>query len=135
MLETLPSDREYSQKLKDFLIDEYHRLNQLKKEILKQVIRVPEEKREFIETLLSGGDMTPQEEVAAIEVTPLLNKQETIAKFPLDEEKPVANLEPKLPEKEDTVSEPQFTKKPELKKNSIKEERNTKLSSFKFKLE
>ncbi len=42
LLNTLQMDREYSQSLKDFLIDEYHRLKNLKKEILRQTVKFPE---------------------------------------------------------------------------------------------
>ncbi len=51
LLSTLQMDREYSQKLKDSLIEEYHRLKDLKNEILKQVIHIPHDYKEYLQSL------------------------------------------------------------------------------------
>ncbi len=48
-LNTLQMDREYSFKLRDSLVEEFHRLKKLKKEILKQVVYIPP----HIESLIS----------------------------------------------------------------------------------
>ncbi|MFN3604338.1 MAG: hypothetical protein ACK4UJ_06490 [Leptonema sp. (in: bacteria)] len=52
LLQNLQMDREYSGKLKDSLLEEYHRLKNLKSEILKQKIYVPPESLNYIEKLL-----------------------------------------------------------------------------------
>lgn len=51
LLSNLQMDREYSQRLKDSLIEEYHRFKDLKKEILKQVILIPPQFKEYLISL------------------------------------------------------------------------------------
>jgi len=55
LLNTLQMDREYSKKIKDSLIEEYHRLKQLKSMILKQVIHIPPNFENFVEEVLTNN--------------------------------------------------------------------------------
>jgi len=55
LLNTLQMDREYSKKIKDSLIEEYHRLKQLKSMILKQVVHIPPNFENFVEEVLTNN--------------------------------------------------------------------------------
>lgn len=68
LISTLQMDREYSAKLKDSLIEEYHRLKNLKKEIFKQVIFIPPEYENFIKKLFLDSNETNQETALKSEI-------------------------------------------------------------------
>ncbi|MDW7975076.1 MAG: hypothetical protein RMI35_00810 [Leptospiraceae bacterium] len=134
MLNTLPSDREYFPKLKDSLLDEYHRLNQLKKEIYKQTVYIPETHREFLVNLFPEEEKQPQQSIEiTFEVSTSQNQQETPKTHPQPDHqaKQAQNQELQEP-KENTKNKDDKEIK---EKKARKDDKTIKRSNFIFKLD
>lgn len=121
MLNTIQMDREYSKKLKDSLIDEYHRLKQLKTTILKQVVLIPPHFEQFIEeTVLNHQKKEKNPKIEIISI----NKPENSTKFIEDNSKKIDSTE---------NNSSKFSK--EKKISSKNSDEKTKKSPFIFKFE
>ncbi len=126
LLNTLQMDREYSKKIKDSLIEEYHRLKQLKSMILKQVVHIPHNFEDFVEEVLTN------------------NKKENQS-IEIKEIKP--NLELKSHLSQNIIQDPSHKKNHPIENNSSKpsnekkssqqkaDEKSPKKSPFIFKFE
>jgi len=107
LLNTLQMDREYSKKIKDSLIEEYHRLKQLKSIILKQVIHIPPNFENFVEEVLTNN----KKENQAIEIQ--------------------SNVEQKPNLTQNTIQDPSYKKNYSAENNSSKTSNEKKSSQQK----
>lgn len=102
LISTLQMDREYSAKLKDSLIEEYHRLKNLKKEIFKQVVFIPPEYENFIKKLFLDSKEINQEPAVKSEIEIHIIKENKTQQIPYQKTEEKSNGK-EIEQKKDSI--------------------------------
>ncbi|GIX41763.1 MAG: hypothetical protein KatS3mg129_1496 [Leptospiraceae bacterium] len=124
LLNTLQMDREYSKKLKDSLIEEYHRLKKLRSTILKQIVHIPPNFEDFINELFQNDKKIEQQ----IEIQTIFVSKSSKSKEKKTKSSPEENHNQKNNLEENNSSKISTEKKSSTQKTNKK-------SPFIFKIE
>lgn len=128
-LNTLQMDREYSYKLRDSLIEEFHRLKKLKKDILKQVVYIPPHFESFLNQMNLQSKSLENGQTPDIEFfTNNTNLKEKHKNINDTQENNLLKEEQHPVEYKIEPEEKQKTKQPEIKNNSSKLTSEKKIS-------